>query len=161
MNSFNFFKDGEIFSKKCYKWQNIPNMKTKIFSYPSIVLATYGKPNSEVGWFSHFWPLKPWKKNSISIFKISFQKKWSSKKKGFSYLPTFWPFLFSGLDMGPFLLFLVVPLFWVLCLNKVWHGLITWLNRVQMDAFYLTLELLSSMKDDSLIKFSKSMNILK
>jgi hypothetical protein len=35
------------------------NMKTKIFSYPSIVLATYQKPNSEIGQFSHFWSLKP------------------------------------------------------------------------------------------------------
>jgi hypothetical protein len=50
-NSFNFFKNGE-FSPKNAKSEN---MKTKIFSYPSIVLATYEKPNSEIGQFSHFW----------------------------------------------------------------------------------------------------------
>jgi hypothetical protein len=48
-NSFNFFKNGEFSPQKCNKSQNIPNMKTKIFSYSSIVLATYGKPNSEMG----------------------------------------------------------------------------------------------------------------
>jgi hypothetical protein len=56
---FHFFQKWRIFSKKCNKSQNIPNMKTKIFSYPSIVLATYGKPNSEIRRFSHFWPLMP------------------------------------------------------------------------------------------------------
>jgi len=49
--------------------------------------------------------------------------------------PPCWPFLFSGLDMGPFLLFLVFPLVRVLCLNKVWHGLITWLNRVPQGMY--------------------------
>jgi len=49
--------------------------------------------------------------------------------------PPCWPFLFSGLHMGPFLLFLVFPLFWVLCLSKVWHGLITWLNRVPRGTY--------------------------
>jgi hypothetical protein len=49
--------------------------------------------------------------------------------------PPCWSFLFSGLDMGPFLLFLVFPLFWVLCLNKVWHGLVTWLNRVHQGTY--------------------------
>jgi hypothetical protein len=44
-------KNGE-FSPKNAKSEN---MKTKIFSYPSIVLATYEKPNSEIGQFSHFW----------------------------------------------------------------------------------------------------------
>jgi len=48
-NSFNFFKNREFSPKKCNKSQNIPNMKTKIFSYPSIVWNTYGKPNSEIG----------------------------------------------------------------------------------------------------------------
>jgi hypothetical protein len=59
VNSFNFFRNGEFSPKKCNKSQNIPNMKTKIFSYPSIILATYGKPNSEIERFSHFWRLKP------------------------------------------------------------------------------------------------------
>jgi hypothetical protein len=58
-NSSIFFKNGEFFSKKCNKSQNIPNMKTKIFSYPSIVLATDGKPDSEIGQFSHFWRSDP------------------------------------------------------------------------------------------------------
>jgi hypothetical protein len=49
--------------------------------------------------------------------------------------PPCWPFLFSGLDMGPFLFFLVFPLFRVLCLNKVWHSLITWLNRVPQGTY--------------------------
>ncbi len=49
--------------------------------------------------------------------------------------PPCWPFLFSGLDMGLFLVFLVFPLFGVLCLNKVWHGLITWLNRVPQGTY--------------------------
>jgi len=49
-------------------------MKTKIFTYPSVVLATYGKPNSEIWRFSHFWQLKTLKKLSILNFKISFRK---------------------------------------------------------------------------------------
>jgi hypothetical protein len=49
--------------------------------------------------------------------------------------PPCWPFLFSGLDMGLSLLFLVFPLFGVLCLNKVWHGLITWLNRAPQRTY--------------------------
>jgi hypothetical protein len=51
-----------------------------------------------------------------------------------------WPFLFSGPDMGHFLLFLVFPLFRVLSLNKVWHGLITWLNRVPKGRILMKLE---------------------
>jgi hypothetical protein len=75
-NFINFFKNGEIFSKKWNKSQNIPNMKRKILNYPSIVLATYGKLNSEIGQFSHFWQLKPWKNIQFQILKFLFEKLW-------------------------------------------------------------------------------------
>ncbi len=78
---FQFFPKWWIFSKKCNKSQNIPNMKTKIFNYPSIVLATYRKPNSEIRRFSHFWWLKPWK-NFQFQFLYFFSKKSDQKKKG-------------------------------------------------------------------------------
>jgi hypothetical protein len=68
------------FLQKIQKWQNVPNMKTKIFSYPSIVLATYEKPNSEIGQFSHFWWLKPWKIIQFQFFKFLFGKNWAVKK---------------------------------------------------------------------------------
>jgi hypothetical protein len=53
---------------------SVPHMKTKIFSYPSIVLATDGKPNSEMGRFSHFWLLKPWKNIQYQFLKFLFEK---------------------------------------------------------------------------------------
>jgi hypothetical protein len=56
-------------------------MKTKIFNYPSIVLATYGKPNSEIWRFSHFWQLKPWKNFQFQFLKYLFEKV-GPKKKG-------------------------------------------------------------------------------
>ncbi len=78
---FQFFQKWWIFSQKCNKSQNIPNMKTKIFNYPSIVLATYGKPNSEIWRFSHFWQLKPWKNFQFQFLKYLFEKV-GPKKKG-------------------------------------------------------------------------------
>jgi hypothetical protein len=46
-------------------------MKTKIFSYPSIVLATYEKPNQNQVIFSLL-VIETLKNNSISILKFSF-----------------------------------------------------------------------------------------
>ncbi len=57
--------------------------KTKIFSHPSIVLATYGKPNSEIWWF-----FKPFFSSLLAIekpskflnFKIDLKKFLCGKK---------------------------------------------------------------------------------
>ncbi len=68
------------FLQKIQKWQNVPNMKTKIFNIPSIVLATYEKPNSEIEQFSHFWWLKPWKIIQFQFLKFLFGKNWAVKK---------------------------------------------------------------------------------
>jgi hypothetical protein len=56
-------------------------MKTKIFSYPSIVLATYGKPNSEIGRFSHFWQIKNPEKIQFQFLKFLFKNKRGPEKK--------------------------------------------------------------------------------
>jgi hypothetical protein len=50
-------------------------MKTKIFSYPSIIFATHGKPNPEIG------RLKPWKNIQFQFLKFLLEKKLGSKKK--------------------------------------------------------------------------------
>jgi len=49
-------------------------MKTKIFSYPYIFLATHGKPNSEIG------RLKPLKNIQFQIFRCLFKKIGQWKK---------------------------------------------------------------------------------
>jgi hypothetical protein len=82
VNSFNFFKNAEFSPKKCNKSQNIPNMKTKIFSYPTIVLATYGKHQTQrSGVIFSLLAIKSLEKLSISILKKFFSKKLDQKKK--------------------------------------------------------------------------------
>jgi hypothetical protein len=55
-------------------------MKTKIITYPSIVLATYETKLRNQAIFSLL-VIETLKKNSSSIFKISFWKKLGSKKR--------------------------------------------------------------------------------
>jgi hypothetical protein len=53
-NSFNFFfKNGELSPKKCNKSQNIPNMKTKLFSYPSIVFWLHMENQTQKSGYFH------------------------------------------------------------------------------------------------------------
>jgi hypothetical protein len=72
--SFKFFQKWRIFLKKCNKSQNIPNMKTKIFSYPSIVGYIWKTKLRNQAIFSLL-AIKALKKLSISIFKNLFLKK--------------------------------------------------------------------------------------